>query len=70
MWKGIVKVQMPIMGHNLCLIYSEAKDVMEHMPISKDLKKAMGKEKKKYFKAYIRKDTMLVLDEEVEEQDF
>jgi len=68
----IVKVQIalfPIGGP--ALVYNEDKSILFHMAVEKDLKKAMGKEPKKFFEAEMSPDGSrcdIFVKSEVEDQ--
>ena len=67
----IVKVQMPIITtekYLVCLIYNEDRSVLAEMSVTKELKKEMKGELKKYFNAHTDKKKFIILDEEAPEQ--
>ena len=68
----IVKVQVSLMtSHDVpqVLIYNESRKVWFQGPLGRDTQRAIGPAKKKYFNAHLA-GTIVVLDEEVEEQDW
>jgi hypothetical protein len=72
-WEGVLKVQMPIASNVKnpgCLTYSEDDVIRAQLPITKDVKRVMKGELKKYFNAYRTKDGFIHLDEERRGQDW
>lgn len=61
----IVKVQIPVVTNDpnaMALVYNEDRSFDVFMPITKDLKKAMGDNKKQYFHAeYDKKNNNTIL---------
>lgn len=66
----IVKLQVPLMGEPLALVYNKNRSYIGHVPINDDIKEAMGESFKKYFIAHIDKKGLVHLHKEVEEQDW
>jgi hypothetical protein len=65
-YKGtfIVKVQRPVatnLGHDLAMVYNRDRSLEVMLPMSGDLKRAMGEEFKQFWYAYHR-GTVLHLD--------
>lgn len=61
--KFIVKVQLPLSGANLALIYDEDKQLKMHIPISEQIEKAMGARKKAFFFVTINRHELHLLEE-------
>ena len=59
----ILKVQMPLAGADLALIYSEDRSVMAQVPVTAPLRSRMGKRPKAFFHADVRAGEIEIGDE-------
>ena len=69
MKEQVFKIQMPIVG-NTILVYNKHQEYFSQLPITKDLKKFMNGELKKYVYGYVNKDKELVIEREAPEQEW
>ena len=68
----IIKIQTSIVTNNsnaTSLIYNEDRTIMYEAPLTKDIREIMKGEHKKYFNAHLV-DTIINIDDEVEEQEW
>lgn len=70
--KEIFKVQMPIWSYPepMLLIYNEDQSIMEHLPVTEEIRDTMNGELKAYFWGKLREDGMLEIEEIAPWQDW